>query len=78
MSALRPCLVTTYEWSSKFGKNMQVDTKSALFHAWGLDCIESEEGNASYSVAIVEFDDGHIETHRPYAIRFTDRKGGTQ
>lgn len=43
---------------------------TALFHAWGLELWEQEPASVSYSVAIVEKNDGTICTVPPHLIRF--------
>jgi hypothetical protein len=42
----------------------------ALFHQWGLDVIEYPETAESFTVAIVEWPDGQIETVAPAMIKF--------
>ncbi len=43
---------------------------TALFHQWGIDVIEYPETAAIFTVAIVEWPDGHIETVKPDMIKF--------
>ena len=53
--------------------NWKDGTKSeALFHQFGLELMESSDGNASYSVAIVEYPDGSVESVCLQYIRFLD------
>jgi len=52
------------------GKHKVTEKGIAKFHQWGLEVEEGETGFASYSVAIVEFDDGSVDTARPCDIRF--------
>lgn len=42
----------------------------ASFHQWGVDYEEFENGPGNYSVAIIERDNGKIETVRPEMIEF--------
>lgn len=44
--------------------------KFGLFHQWGDGFVEYEEGFAQCTVAIVELEDGSIETPPPTLIRF--------
>jgi len=46
------------------------DEKRALFHCWGFSCGESDNGNMTESVAIIEFDDGSVTTIPPHYIKF--------
>lgn len=47
------------------------------FHQWGLEVWEQDPASVAYSVAIVEKDDGQIETVPPNLVRFDDTEGGT-
>lgn len=40
------------------------------FHGWGLEAHESNDGNISYSVALIEDTNGNIHTVTPNWIRF--------
>jgi len=40
------------------------------FHQWGLEILEFDSGGASYTVAIVEKQDGTIITTIPTMIQF--------
>ena len=48
----------------------------AMFHSFGVDYEEFENGPGTYSVAIVEWPDGTIETVRADRIRFDEKIGG--
>ena len=48
------------------------DDREGKFHGWGSGYEEFESGPGNYTVAIVEFPDGKIETVMPYFIRFLD------
>ena len=53
--------------------NWKTGEKSeGLFHQFGLDVIEACDGNASFSVAIVEFPDGSVEPIVLRCIHFLD------
>jgi hypothetical protein len=43
-----------------------------LFHQWGMEYEEYENGIGNYSVAIVELKDGSVETIQTNLIRFID------
>ena len=60
---LRRVEVTDWKTGSK---------KEALFHGFGSEVIESCDGNTSYSIAIVENQDGTVDTVVPQYIRFLD------
>jgi hypothetical protein len=51
---------------------IKVPTGEALFHEWGLETEEGETGFASFSVAIVEFSDGQVESVPVALIKFID------
>lgn len=46
----------------------------AKFHQFGVDFIEFSEGPANYSVAIVEWPDGGIDTVAPSQLQFLDKE----
>ncbi|QHF03298.1 hypothetical protein N015_13135 [Pseudomonas asturiensis] len=48
------------------------DDREGKFHGWGSGYEEFESGPGNYTVAIVEFPDGKIDTVMPYLIRFLD------
>lgn len=35
-------------------------TQDGIFHCWGLDCIEYESSGCSYTVAIIEVENGEV------------------
>ena len=43
-----------------------------VFHEWGTEYEEFEDGASQYSVAIVELPDGTIETIHPEYIKFLE------
>ena len=67
---MRKVMVTSCENIPGTTKYDMIERGEALFHAFGTDFEEFEGGPAMYPVAIVEFPDGHIETHRAERIRF--------
>lgn len=49
--------------------------KEGFFHCWGYKCLFSEEGNiGTKTIAIVEFNDGTIQTFNPDQIKFLDKE----
>lgn len=48
------------------------DDREAKFHGWGSAYEEFESGPGNYTVAIVEFADGKVDTVVPHLIRFLD------
>ncbi len=48
------------------------DDREGKFHGWGAGYEEFESGPGNYTVAIVEFPDGKVDTVMPYLIRFLD------
>lgn len=48
------------------------EKSEGLFHQFGLDVMESSDGSASYSIAIVELPDGSVQPIVPTYIRFLD------
>ena len=47
-----------------------VEKGEALFHAFGADHMEFENGPGNYSIAIVEWPNGQVEMVRADRIRF--------
>ena len=63
--------VQVYKWD--FGnraKAVKVDDGDAWFHEWGVNYTEFESGPGPFSTAIIERDDGTIETPQASMIRF--------
>lgn len=56
------------EW--KDGK--MSDKGEAVFHQFGCDFMEMNDGNVNYSTAIVEWPDGAVENVPVQYIRFLD------
>lgn len=57
------------------GRMRLVPDAEGAFHAWGFDYEELAGGPGTYSVAIVELDDGTVRTWAADAVRFLDREG---
>ena len=49
-----------------------VDKGVAVFHQFGVDYEEFENGPGNYSTALVEWPDGTVESVRADRIRFMD------
>jgi hypothetical protein len=77
MPNLRRVEVTRYRWefNTELRKNERklASQKLGWFHAWGLEHVEGEDSSvATDSIAIVELDDGTVETHPADSIRFLE------
>lgn len=48
------------------------DKGEAIFHQFGCDFMEMNDGNVNYSTAIVEWPDGTVENVPARNIRFLD------
>lgn len=55
------------------GASTGLEIGRAAFHGWGSQCDEFADGIGQSSVAIVEFEDGMVETYAPNQIHFLDR-----
>lgn len=69
---LRPVQVLRFRKDPETGKSEYAPAELGRFHAWGCEYQEFETGPGNYSVAIVEFRDGSVETFAPFHIRFID------
>lgn len=49
-----------------------VDKGEALFHQFGVDYEEFENGAGNYSTALVEWPDGTVESVRADRVQFLD------
>lgn len=49
-----------------------VDKGEAIFHQFGCDFMEMNDGNVNYSTAIIEWPDGTVENVPARNIRFLD------
>ena len=73
---MRKCkfTVTTRTYNATLAKAEYVTSEhEGMFVAWGLDVIEFEQGGASYSVGLVEKEDGSMHMVRADLIVFTDK-----
>lgn len=60
-----------------YGPWVKVHDFTGKFHQWGFELWEQEPASISYTVAIVEKDDGQIATVPPHLVMFDDvEKGG--
>lgn len=50
------------------------DIGRGLFHCWGKEFEEFDQGACEVSVAIVELENGDVETYCANQIRFLDRE----
>jgi hypothetical protein len=41
-----------------------------IFHCWGLEALESDKGNVSWTVAIIQLPSGKIVTATPNNVTF--------
>ena len=47
----------------------------AGFHQWGVETVEAETGFGNFTVAVVEYPDGRVDTFIPSNILFLDAPG---
>ncbi len=47
--------------------------QNGLFHKWGSNYEEFENGAVNYNVAIIELEDGSIEEILPESLKFDDK-----
>lgn len=65
------CFVDKYEYEGNVRKQV-TDRYTGVFHQWGVEYEEFENGPGNYSVAIVEMPDGKVRTFPPYKIKFLE------
>ncbi|WP_431623270.1 hypothetical protein [Citrobacter freundii] len=63
------CTVDRFEWNGGERKKV-TDTFNGLFHEWGLEYEEFDNGPGNYSVGIVELEDGKVATFPASNIKF--------
>lgn len=64
--------VTVQIWKPKDGK-ANYEQHDGLFHCWGSELFEQNDGPAvSFTVAIVELEDGSVIESPPSLMRFID------
>lgn len=66
--------VTVQIWvDSQPGTPGHYASRAGLFHRWGEELFEQTEGaSVSYTVGIVEMEDGSVRTAHPGHIKFND------
>ena len=71
---MRTVMISEYAYPQINGKMTRVvqDKCLAKFHQWGLDVVEMPESVASFTVAVVEYQDGKIDTVVPGMVRFIE------
>lgn len=64
--------IAVYEtkWEGTTNKRSRVVKGIAIFHCWGNEYEELQDGIGNYTVGIVEWPDGTITYHKPTDIRF--------
>ena len=67
---MRKVMVSSYENIPGTKQYDMIEKGEAVFHQFGTDYEEFENGPGLFPVAIVEFPDGHIETPRAEWVRF--------
>jgi hypothetical protein len=70
-----PSVLVTY-WIPKEisgdGLGKWSEPTNGAFHMWGNECNEDERGFTSFTVGIVELEDGTVVTTLPSKIKFVD------
>lgn len=69
---MRKVQVSRYLKDPESGKFGYVPAETGMFHAWGVEYQEFEAGPGNFSVAIIEFEDGKVETFSVPQVRFID------
>lgn len=65
--------VTIQVWINPPGKPAGYEPREALFHRWGEELFEQTDGaSVSYTVGIVEMEDGSVITSIPAHIKFNE------
>ena len=65
--------VTVQVWVSLPGTPGHYEGKEGIFHCWGQELFEQNDGpSVSYTVGIVEMEDGAVRTSHPSYIKFND------
>ncbi|EFH4810827.1 hypothetical protein F9385_19185 [Escherichia coli] len=65
------CVKDRYIWEGSDRKKV-TDTFEGVFHGWGCDYEEFENGPGNYSVGIVELEDGSVQRFIPESIKFIE------
>ena len=74
MSEKRRVAVSSHKWVAENSEFVLAETREADFHCFGMSYEEFESGPGMFSVAIVEYDDGQVDTVVAEHIRFLDRE----
>lgn len=72
----RPVTITATHFDGN--EHVKADVGKGFFHQWGTEFEEFESGPVNYTVAIIEKEDGSIETPLPHNIRFEDGHGSEE
>lgn len=67
---MRKVTFTVYEQLKPNEKTRGNVEYTGLFHQWGLEIEEDENGFSSYTVGIVELENGVIKTPLPSQMKF--------
>lgn len=65
------CKIITYEYNGDV-RNKRETLVNGVFHQWGADYEEYENGPGNYSVGIVELEDGSVQRFIPENIKFIE------
>lgn len=65
------CKIITYEYNGGI-RNKRETVVNGVFHQWGSDYEEYENGPGNYSVGIVELEDGNVQRFIPENIKFIE------
>lgn len=65
------CKIVTYEYNGSV-RNKRETIVHGVFHQWGVDYEEFENGPGNYSTGIVELEDGSIQRFIPENIKFVE------
>lgn len=65
------CKIITYEYNGNI-RNKREKVVHGVFHQWGVDYEEFENGPGNYSVGIVELEDGSVQRFIPENIKFVE------
>lgn len=71
---MRRCKGRYTEFDRQTRQYVEKEFQEGIFHQWGNDFEEFENGPGNYTVAIVELSDGKVVTPSAKDIQFTDRE----
>jgi hypothetical protein len=69
---MRKVKVFSYKWNSTLRCNEVMGFKVGKFHQFGTNYEDFENGTGNFSVAIIEFDDGTVDSFPVTYIQFID------